>query len=152
MGAARVPKTRSGQYIEPSCSTGRFSPSLTPRIEALKWKTRARTCSQRVLRRHPNLRMRFAASNVIDYSSEPVSDSIINETDEEKRFQELEEFLKNNLITTTASEMDMFGFRERVVHRAKYIGDRDYGRILDVAFGTNIESDIVRIKDSYGRA
>jgi len=88
---------------------------------------------------------------IIDYSSEPVSDSIINETDEEKRFQELEEFLKNNLITTTASEMDMFGFRERVVHRAKYIGDRDYGRILDVAFGNNIESDIVRIKDSYGR-
>jgi hypothetical protein len=48
-------------------------------------------------------------------------------------------------------EGDMFGFSRFIIHRALYKGDREYGRILDLAFGVNDEGDIVRVTDKYGR-
>lgn len=88
---------------------------------------------------------------IIEYSSEPVPDSIINETDELKRFKELEDFLNEKLVTEIVKEGEMFGFKEKVVHRAIYKGSKEYGRCLDVAFGENDEEDIVRIRDKYKR-
>lgn len=88
---------------------------------------------------------------IIEYSDEPVPKSILNNPKEPDRFHELEAFLKEHLISVQAKEGDMFGFLHFIVHRATYNGDRDVGRILDVAFGENDEEDIVRIKDAYGR-
>ena len=88
---------------------------------------------------------------IIEYSSKPVSKEIINEPDEEKRFKMLNAFLEENTITVFAGEGDKFGFDKLVVHRAHYLGDRKYGRILDVAFGENDEEDIIRIQDRYNR-
>lgn len=88
---------------------------------------------------------------IIDYSDKPVPEKILNEPDEPKRFAALEKFLKDNLITVRASDGDMFGFHRNVVHRTTYLGDRKFGRVLDMAFGENDELDIVRIEDNYGR-
>jgi len=88
---------------------------------------------------------------IIDYSSKPVPVEILNEPDEPKRFAALEDFLKDNLITVRGFEHDMFGFHKHVVHRTTYLGDREFGRVLDMAFGENDELDIVRIRDDYGR-
>jgi len=87
----------------------------------------------------------------IEYSKIPIPQYIIDDTDEEKRFRNTEDFLKENLVTVEASEGDMFGFRRLVVHRAFYKGNKDIGRILDIAFGYNDEEDIIRIKDKYNR-
>lgn len=88
---------------------------------------------------------------LIDYSTKPVPQEIIEEPDELKRFLSLENFLKDNLISVIAREGDMFGFRRFVVHRATYRGNRTFGRALDIAMGENDEQDIIRIKDKYGR-
>jgi len=90
-------------------------------------------------------------SFIIDYSIKPVPKTIIDNPNEAERIIQLEEFLKDNLVTVEANEGDEFGFHEFVVHRATYVGNRSYGRILDLAFGINDESDIFRIKDLYGR-
>lgn len=89
---------------------------------------------------------------VIDYSSKPVPEEILNEKDEYKRFGDLELFLKDNIVTVKAEKGDMFGFHRFVIHRATYLGSDSQGLVLDVAFGENDEQDIVRIKDRYGRA
>lgn len=88
---------------------------------------------------------------VIEYSNNPVPLEIINNPKEPERFEQLEDFLLNNLTITVGYENDMFGFHKLVVHRASYQGKRKYGRILDLAFGINDEEDIVRIKDAYNR-
>ena len=88
----------------------------------------------------------------VDYSNKPVPQEIINDSEDQRRFQRLEEFLKNNLITCDVKEGEMFGFHRFVVHRAAYNGNREYGRVLDLAFGYNDEQDITRIQDKYGRS
>jgi mannose-6-phosphate isomerase-like protein (cupin superfamily) len=62
-----------------------------------------------------------------------------------------EEFLNNNLIVQQAKSGEVFLFRKNIIHRVKYTGERIYGRIIDIAFGENDESDIRRIIDNYGR-
>ena len=90
---------------------------------------------------------------IVDYSNKPVPQEIVNDSEDQRRFQRLEEFLKSNLITCNIKEGDMFGFHQFVVHRATYNGNREYGRCLDVALGIeNDENDIVRIRDKYGRS
>ncbi len=88
---------------------------------------------------------------IVEYSSKPIPEEILNEPNEEKRFAEVETFLLDNLIVTPGFEGDKFGFERHVVHRVSYIGKREHGRVLDVAFGLNDETDIVRVRDSYGR-
>jgi mannose-1-phosphate guanylyltransferase/mannose-1-phosphate guanylyltransferase/mannose-6-phosphate isomerase len=88
---------------------------------------------------------------IMEYSKEKVPESILEIKDDDIRSKKLEEFLEDNLISEAANEGDMFGFHRLVVHRAYYKGNREYGRILDVAFGNNNENDIIRIKDKYGR-
>ena len=88
---------------------------------------------------------------IIDYSTKPMPVKIIQELDDDKRSEMLEDFLKHHLIKVKCGEGKLFGFRELVAHRATYEGDRDFGRILDVAYGTNLEFDINRIKDKYNR-
>lgn len=89
---------------------------------------------------------------IVEYSNKPVPKEIVDEPNEDKRFQQLDEFLINNLITERGKQGDMFGFNRFVIHRVHYLGDKKFGRILDVAFGENDEEDIVRIKDRYGRS
>ena len=88
---------------------------------------------------------------IVDYSEIPVPEELLYDDDEERRIKGFENFLIANLITTAANEGDEFGFHRRVIHRVKYIGLQERGRILDMAFGENDENDIVRIKDKYGR-
>ena len=85
------------------------------------------------------------------YSNKPVPQEIVNDPDEPRRIKNLEKFLSDNIITKVIKEGEMFGFHRFVVHRAHYTGDREYGRVLDIAFGHNDEEDIVRIEDRYGR-
>ena len=88
---------------------------------------------------------------VVEYSKEPVSDELINEPDDARRIQGFSDFLNENMVIETAPEGSMFGFKRKVIHRTLYQGDREYGRVLDIAFGTNDEEDIVRLQDKYGR-
>jgi len=87
----------------------------------------------------------------IEYSSKPVPEKIVNIENDGERIVALHLFLETNLVTKIAKDGEMFGFHRFVVHRATYNGPRDYGRLLDIAFGDNDELDIVRIKDNYGR-
>ena len=90
---------------------------------------------------------------LIDYSDKQVPLSIINDKNEDRRIKNFEKFLNKNMISTKACEGDIFCFHRRVIHRATYNGNREYGRFLDIAFGTNMEEgDIIRIEDKYGRA
>ena len=61
------------------------------------------------------------------------------------------EYAKHDLIECLSNEGDMFGFRRRVIHRARYIGPRKIGRIFEIAYGHNDEEDIIRIEDDYDR-
>ena len=88
---------------------------------------------------------------IIEYSSKPVPMDIINIQDDMERTEQFNSFLKENNVVVKAHEGEMFGFHKFVVHRATYIGERTYGRLLDIAFGDNDEFDIVRIKDKYNR-
>lgn len=87
----------------------------------------------------------------IEYSTEPISEEILKIEDDKTRIAALHDFLTTHLVSVTGKEGDMFGFKRCVVHRAQYNGSREYGRILDVAFGFNDELDIIRISDKYGR-
>lgn len=89
---------------------------------------------------------------IIEYSTQPVPIQIINNINEEERFKQLEKFLEEHLIQHEAKDGDMFGFHRLVVHRAKYVGNKAFGKVLDIAFGYNDEEDIVRIQDNYGRS
>jgi len=88
----------------------------------------------------------------VEYSNKPVPQEIVNDPEEPRRFNRLEAFLKENMLTETIQEGEMFGFHRFVVHRAIYNGNKEYGRVLDIAFGHNDEEDIVRIHDKYGRS
>jgi len=88
---------------------------------------------------------------IIEYSDKQISPYILNEPNEDIRFAEVEKFLTESMISEKANEGDMFGFSRRVVHRAKYWGEREYGRVLDIAFGENDEEDVTRLDDKYGR-
>jgi len=88
----------------------------------------------------------------IQYSTEPVPQYIQLIRDDDKRSLMMEKFLMENLKTEIVRENEALGFRRLFVHRARYLGPRPVGRILDVAFGKNDEEDIIRIKDDYGRA
>jgi hypothetical protein len=88
----------------------------------------------------------------VDYSNTPVSDKIINEPDEDLRVHLFNKFLNENMVTVQANENDIFGFKRKVIHRAMYNGDREYGLILDIAYGFNDEDDITRVDDKYGRS
>ncbi|KKK91270.1 hypothetical protein LCGC14_2714640 [marine sediment metagenome] len=59
-------------------------------------------------------------------------------------------YLKHNVMSDGFTG-DMFGFEKRTVHRITYIGKKEYGRVLDLAFGENDENDIIRLDDEYGR-
>lgn len=87
----------------------------------------------------------------IEYSDIEVPDSLINEPNEDWKIICFNKFLEEHLITVPANEFDIFGFKRKIIHRATYNGDKRYGLCLDVAFGDNVESDIYRIKDQYGR-
>jgi len=88
---------------------------------------------------------------IIQYSSVPIDPTIANIEDDYTRITMFQNFLQEHLQYVEGKEGDMFGFHKFVVHRAMYTGNRQYGRILDIAFGDNDESDIVRISDKYGR-
>ena len=88
---------------------------------------------------------------IIEYSNKPIPQPILEEYNRTEDFTGIENFMKDNLIVVEAKEGDEFGFHECVIHRASYTGTRDYGRILDLAFGHNDEEDIVRIRDKYHR-
>lgn len=87
----------------------------------------------------------------IEYSTEKVDQDKIVGLDDDARTEYFHEFLKNSMVVEESREGDMFGFESFVLHRAVYTGDREYGRILDIAFGENDEGDIVRVSDKYGR-
>ena len=87
----------------------------------------------------------------IQYSTEPVPMSFVEMPDNEIKFQVLEDFLTRHLITEIANEGDLYGFQQRIIHRAKYLGEREYGRFLDLAWGKNSEDDVYRIRDEYSR-
>ena len=59
-------------------------------------------------------------------------------------------YLKHDVMAD-GMEGDMFGFEKRTIHRIKYEGVKEYGRVLDLAFGENDEKDIIRLDDNYGR-
>ncbi len=88
---------------------------------------------------------------VIDYSSKEVPLDLINEPNEDTRIKGFNKFLEENMIRENGQDGDRFGFMRRIIHRAGYVGEKPYGKILDVAFGNNDEEDIVRIEDKYGR-
>ena len=88
---------------------------------------------------------------LIHYSTKPIPQEIIENPNEPQRFKDTEDFLVAHLVSETANEDDMFGFHKLVVHRAQYLGNKKYGRILDIAFGHNDETDIVRLQDKYYR-
>lgn len=91
-------------------------------------------------------------SFLIEYSDIEVPDILINEKNEDHKILSFNKFLQEHLVKTIAKEGDMFGFKYKIIHRATYIGDRDYGRCLDVALGIeNDENDIIRLRDNYGR-
>ena len=54
-------------------------------------------------------------------------------------------------VIENAKEGMTFGFPREHVHRAEYFGNKQYGRVLDVAFGKNLEEDIIRVLDRYHR-
>ena len=87
----------------------------------------------------------------IEYSKIEVPDSLIYESNEDKKIKGFGEFLNNNLISEVGYDGDMFGFKRKIIHRTTYNGTKEFGRVLDLAFGTNDECDIYRIKDNYGR-
>jgi hypothetical protein len=88
---------------------------------------------------------------LIQYSTVPVPQEIIDNPEEAQRFADLDKFLSENLETVMASENDMFCFNRLIIHRARYLGTKPYGRILDIAMGLNDERDIIRIQDKYNR-
>jgi|SRR5271157_2848961 len=87
----------------------------------------------------------------IEYSVKPIPEEIINNPNEYERFRDTEDFLLKNMHKEIGLEGDLFGFSQLTIHRAKYIGKREVGRILDIAYGENDELDIVRLQDNYGR-
>lgn len=90
-------------------------------------------------------------SFVIEYSSVPIPDDVLNDPNEDRRIKAFNIFLNENIIRVSGNEGDIFGFSKKTIHRAIYNGTREYGRILDLAWGWNDEEDIVRIQDKYGR-
>ena len=87
----------------------------------------------------------------VDYSKQPVPGDLINEPNEDWRINNFNKFLEEHLVSMEAYEGDMFGFNRKVIHRTAYHGSKEYGRVLDVAFGINDEEDIVRLRDKYNR-
>jgi len=85
----------------------------------------------------------------VQYSTIPVPKEILHDREVLKRFAE--EFV----VTVKGKEGDMFGFERGIIHRLMYEppkkSKRYYGRCLDLAFGENDETDIIRINDYYGR-
>ena len=55
-----------------------------------------------------------------------------------------------NVIENAKKRMT-FGFPKGHIHRAEYFGDKEYGMILDLAWGENDEEDIVRCEDKFSR-
>lgn len=89
---------------------------------------------------------------LIQYSNVEVPEELINETRDHIRIPAFEKFLNEHLVEEVAKEGDEFFFKERILHSAKYIGPREYGRFFDIAFGINMEEgDIFRVADKYGR-
>lgn len=82
---------------------------------------------------------------IIRYSVHPVPHNLLG------NIKALKTFAAYDMITLSGQEGDLFGFKKRVIHRVGYVGPRDYGRLLDIAFGENDENDIIRIEDKYGR-
>ena len=94
---------------------------------------------------------------IVQYSNKPVPKEILNMEDLDPKFELLNKFLEEHLITTRAKEGDLFGFHKFIVHRTTYVGTRKFGRVLDIALrldegDENDELDICRIQDNYGRS
>lgn len=87
----------------------------------------------------------------IEYSTEKVDQEKIIGLDDDSRTEYFHNFLSKSMIAEDAGEGEMFGFERFIIHRAVYTGEREFGRILDIAFGENDEGDIVRVSDKYGR-
>ncbi len=84
---------------------------------------------------------------IVEYSNSPVPSNMINDINVNK----IKGWLLTHNRVRHGKEGDMFGFEKRTVHRITYIGAKEYGRVLDLAFGENDEQDIIRLDDNYGR-
>ena len=82
-----------------------------------------------------------------EYSNESVPQCMIDKLNLGK----INSWFKVHTIFMKCMEGDMFGFEKRTIHRIKYEGVKEYGRVLDLAFGENDENDIIRLDDNYGR-
>jgi hypothetical protein len=69
--------------------------------------------------------------------------------DGQPKFDLLNKFLDEHLITTTANEGDLYGFHKFIVHRTTYKVKRDYGRILDVALGIEEGDENDELEESW---
>ena len=87
----------------------------------------------------------------IEYSNIEIPESLLNETNDDLRIIGFNKFLDENLVTVSGNEGDFFGFKRKIIHSAKYIGNKEFGRCLDLALGENDENDIIRLRDKYNR-
>ncbi len=63
----------------------------------------------------------------------------------------LRNWAKNHMVRHECEPGNIIYIPTRVIHRPCYEGNKEIGRIVDLAFGHNSELDIVRIEDKYGR-
>lgn len=84
---------------------------------------------------------------MLEFSDMPVPVDIVIKGDIKK----IDGWFTDHRKLYEGKEGDMFGFEKRTIHRIIYIGERKYGRCLDLAFGKNDEKDIIRLDDQYGR-
>ena len=64
---------------------------------------------------------------------------------------ELKIFAETHLIKYNCEPGSFIKIPKYTLHRPMYYGEKEYGRLLDMAFNKNDESDICRIEDVYGR-
>jgi mannose-6-phosphate isomerase-like protein (cupin superfamily) len=78
-------------------------------------------------------------------SDEPVPEEF------DKNMDLLNVFVANHVKKRLCKKGDIVYIPKRVIHRPMYKGFQPEGCIVDMAFGHNDESDIIRIEDKYGR-
>jgi len=63
----------------------------------------------------------------------------------------LQGFVLKHVFKKSYKRGEVIYIPQFVIHRPTYIGMQEIGCIVDMAFGHNKETDIVRIEDKYGR-
>ena len=95
-------------------------------------------------------RIRDQVYYIIDPMTVYLSDSIIP-NHLRNSLPMLREFAESHLIKYECKPGTFIKIPRFTLHRPMYLGEKEHGLLLDIAFNKNDEADIIRIEDKYER-